>query len=60
MARSNNLLTGNKYAYAIYDAPAGRRFVAATCVPELDLYVMAEVPETKMLGNLTRSALIAA
>jgi methyl-accepting chemotaxis protein len=57
---SKSLLTGNKYAYAIYDAPAGRQFVAASFVPELNLYVMAEVPETEVLGNVTRSALIAA
>ena len=59
-ALSKTLLTGNKYAYAIYDAPAGRQFVAASFVPELNLYVMAEVPETEVLGNVTRSALIAA
>ena len=53
-------MTGNKYAYAIYDAPAGRQFVAASFVPELNLYVMAEVPEAEVLGNVTRSALIAA
>ena len=59
-ALSKNLLTGNKYASAIYDAPAGRQFIAASFVPELNLYVMAEVPETEVLGNVTRSALIAA
>ncbi|MCC7705932.1 HAMP domain-containing protein [Janthinobacterium sp. GW460P] len=57
---SKSLLTGNKYAYAVYDAPAGRQFVAASFVPELNLYVMAEVPEAEVLGNVTRSALIAA
>ena len=59
-ALSKSLLTGNKYVSAIYDAPAGRQFVAASFVPELNLYVMAEVPETEVLGNVTRSALIAA
>ena len=59
-ALSKRLLTGNKYVSAIYDAPAGRQFVAAAFVPELNLYVMAEVPETEVLGNVTRSALIAA
>ncbi|MEG1115450.1 MAG: methyl-accepting chemotaxis protein, partial [Janthinobacterium sp.] len=57
---SQSLLIGKKYAYAIYDAPAGRQFVAASFVPELNLYVMAEVPEAEVLGNVTRSALIAA
>jgi methyl-accepting chemotaxis protein len=59
-ALSKSLLTGNKYAYAVYDAPAGRQFIAASFVPELNLYVMAEVPEMEVLGNVTRSALIAA
>ncbi|MGK5071138.1 methyl-accepting chemotaxis protein [Janthinobacterium sp. RT4P48] len=59
-ALSKSLLTGTKYVSAIYDAPAGRQFVAASFVPELNLYVMAEVPETEVLGNVTRSALIAA
>ncbi|APA70538.1 methyl-accepting chemotaxis protein [Janthinobacterium sp. 1_2014MBL_MicDiv] len=59
-ALSKTLLTGNKYAYATYAAPAGRQFIAASFVPELNLYVLAEVPEAEVLGNVTRSALIAA
>ena len=59
-ALSKTLLTGNKYTYASYAAPAGRQLVAASFVPELNLYVMAEVPEAEVLGNVTRSALIAA
>ncbi|WP_426077005.1 methyl-accepting chemotaxis protein, partial [Janthinobacterium sp. PSPC3-1] len=49
-----------KYASAIYSAPGGKRFVAASFVPELNLYVVAEVPEAEVLGNVMRSALIAA
>ena len=59
-ALSKTLLTGNKYTYASYAAPAGKQLVAASFVPELNLYVMAEVPEAEVLGNVTRSALIAA
>ncbi|AQR67439.1 methyl-accepting chemotaxis protein [Janthinobacterium sp. LM6] len=59
-ALSKTLLTGNKYAYASYAAPTGKQLVAASFVPELNLYVMAEVPEAEVLGNVTRSALIAA
>ena len=59
-ALSKTLLTGHKYTYASYSAPAGKQFVAASFVPELNLYVMAEVPEAEVLGNVTRSALIAA
>ncbi|WP_215406042.1 methyl-accepting chemotaxis protein [Janthinobacterium sp. JC611] len=59
-ALSKTLLTGNKYTYASYAAPTGKQLVAAAFVPELNLYVMAEVPEAEVLGNVTRSALIAA
>jgi methyl-accepting chemotaxis protein len=34
--------------------------VASSYVPELDMYVIAEVPESEVLGDLTRSAVIAA
>ena len=57
---SASLLTGKKYASATYSAPGGKRFVAASFVPELNLYVVAEVPEAEVLGNVMRSALIAA
>ncbi len=57
---SKELLTGKKYASAMYRAPGGKQFVAASFVPELNLYVVAEVPEAEVLGNVTRSALIAA
>ncbi|MEG1324647.1 MAG: methyl-accepting chemotaxis protein [Janthinobacterium sp.] len=59
-ALSKALLTGNTYTYASYAAPTGKQLVAASFVPELNLYVMAEVPEAEVLGNVTRSALIAA
>ena len=57
---SASLLTGKKYASSIYSAPGGKRFVAASFVPELNLYVVAEVPEAEVLGNVMGSALIAA
>ena len=57
---SNSLLTGKKYTSSMYTAPTGKQFVAASFVPELNLYVVAEVPEAEVLGNVTRSALIAA
>ncbi len=56
---SNSLLTGKKYTSSMYTAPTGKQFVAASFVPELNLYVVAEVPEAEVLGNVTRSALIA-
>ena len=59
-ALSKTLLTGNKYTYASYAAPSGKQLVAASFIPELNLYVVAEVPEAEVLGNVMRSALIAA
>ncbi|MCC7684642.1 HAMP domain-containing protein [Janthinobacterium sp. FW305-128] len=59
-ALSKTLLTGNKYTYVSYAAPSGKQLVAASFIPELNLYVVAEVPEAEVLGNVTRSALIAA
>ena len=57
---SKTLLTGHKYTHSSYAAPTGKQLVAASFVPELNLYVVAEVPEAEVLGNIMRSALIAA
>ncbi|MES2319607.1 MAG: methyl-accepting chemotaxis protein [Pseudomonadota bacterium] len=59
-ALSGKLLGGAKFTSAEYDAPSGRRIVASSFVPELNMYVVAEVPESEVLGNVTRSATIAA
>ncbi|HEU4775256.1 MAG TPA: methyl-accepting chemotaxis protein [Telluria sp.] len=57
---SSKLLSGASYTNARYDAPSGSRLVASSFVPELNMYVIAEVPESEVLGNVTRSATIAA
>jgi len=57
---AGKLLGGAKFTHAEYDAPSGRRIVASSFVPELNMYVVAEVPEAEVLGNVTRSATIAA
>jgi len=54
------LLTGQKYSSDMIGTSVGKQFVAAAYVPELNLYVMAQVPEAEVLGNVLRSALIAA
>ncbi|MGZ8294282.1 MAG: methyl-accepting chemotaxis protein [Telluria sp.] len=59
-ALSARLLGGAKFAHDAYDAAGGKRLVASSFVPELNLYVVAEVPEAEVLGDLTRSATIAA
>jgi methyl-accepting chemotaxis protein len=55
-----SLLGKQPFASAHYDAPSGRQFVASSYVPELDLYVVAEVPEAEVLGNIGRTAAVSA
>ena len=57
---AKGLLAGEKFAAAGYGAPDGKRIVAASFVPELDLYVVAEVPESEALGGIARHATISA
>jgi len=54
------LLSGEKFVSAGYGAPDGKRIVASSFVPELDLYVIAEVPEAEALGGIARHATISA
>ena len=57
---SAKLLGGAKFTYATYQAGGGAKIVASSFVPELNAYVIAEVPEAEVLGDLTRSTTIAA
>lgn len=57
---SDKLLSGAKFTHATYDGPAGRQIVASSYVPELNMYVVAEVPEAEVLGNIGRSVAISA
>ncbi|ABE36934.1 methyl-accepting chemotaxis (MCP) signaling domain protein [Paraburkholderia xenovorans LB400] len=54
------LLNGQKFTSASYSANDGRRLVAASYMPELNLYVVAEVPEAEVLGDITQTATISA
>ncbi len=54
------LLAKQRYVHAGYAAPDGKRVVAASFVPELNMYVVAEVPEAEALGGIAGSASIAA
>ena len=54
------LLSGQKFVHATYSPKAGKQFIATSFVPELNAYVVAEVPEAEVLGNVGRSALISA
>ncbi|WP_228896066.1 methyl-accepting chemotaxis protein [Pseudoduganella aquatica] len=55
---SKTLLNGEKFAHATYKSAEGTQFVASSFIPELNLYVLAEVPEHEVLGNIVRSATI--
>jgi methyl-accepting chemotaxis protein len=55
---AQQLLKRQQFASTVADAPSGRQFVAASYVPELNLYVVAEVPQTEVLGNIGRAALM--
>ncbi|HEX8787940.1 MAG TPA: methyl-accepting chemotaxis protein [Telluria sp.] len=57
---AKQLLGKAAYAHASYDAPDGKRLVASSFVPELNLYVIAEVPEAEALGGIARASTLAA
>jgi methyl-accepting chemotaxis protein len=57
---SAKLLDGAKFTHASYEAPEGTRLLASSFLPELNLYVVAEVPESEVLGGVARAATIAA
>ncbi|MFD2756290.1 methyl-accepting chemotaxis protein [Comamonas terrae] len=49
------LLNRERFAHAMYEAPSGRQIIASSYVPELDVYVIAELPETQVLGGVRRT-----
>ncbi|WP_377700895.1 methyl-accepting chemotaxis protein [Pseudoduganella sp. UC29_71] len=55
---SKTLLSGEKFAHGTYKGAGGTQFAASSFIPELNLYVVAEVPEAEVLGNIVRSATI--
>nr|WP_245587215.1 methyl-accepting chemotaxis protein [Comamonas composti] len=52
---SASLLGSERFAHAMYDAPSGRQIIASSYVPELDVYVIAELPETQVLGGVRQT-----
>jgi len=57
---SQQLLAGAKFAYTSYESPTGEQILASSFVPELDAYVIAEVPEAEVLDGLGRTAWLTA
>jgi methyl-accepting chemotaxis protein len=48
------------FVSASVDMPGGRQIVASSFVPELNMYVIAAVPEAEVLDGVTKSASVAA
>jgi methyl-accepting chemotaxis protein len=59
-ALAAKLFDKSDFTHASHDSPFGSLIVASSYMPELDMYVVAEVPESEVLGDLARSATIAA
>ncbi|GGY81701.1 methyl-accepting chemotaxis protein [Pseudoduganella plicata] len=57
---AQSLLKREKFAYVRVVGADGTQFVASSFVPELNLYVMADVPEAEVLGDVARSATLSA
>ena len=57
---SKTLLNGERFAHAPGTGVNGARILASSYVPELNMYVVAEVPEAEVLGNVARDATISA
>ncbi|MDY0745925.1 methyl-accepting chemotaxis protein [Paucibacter sp. R3-3] len=56
---AGKLLGGKDFASASYEAADGERFIASTPIPELNAYVIAEVPARELIGPVTRALQIA-
>ncbi|HKT98427.1 MAG TPA: methyl-accepting chemotaxis protein [Paraburkholderia sp.] len=52
---TSTLLAGKRYTFMTYTPPGGPRFIATSFVPQLDAYVVVEVPQAEMLGPFERA-----
>ncbi|QBR01904.1 methyl-accepting chemotaxis protein [Paraburkholderia pallida] len=52
---ASRLLSGQPYTYMSYAPPGGSRFIATSFVPQLNAYVVVEVPQAEMLGPFERA-----
>ncbi|HEY0489643.1 MAG TPA: methyl-accepting chemotaxis protein [Telluria sp.] len=57
---AGKLLNNAKFTNITVDGAQGKRIVVSSFVPELNLYLIADVPEAEVLGDLARSAIITA
>ncbi|RZJ07211.1 MAG: methyl-accepting chemotaxis protein, partial [Rubrivivax sp.] len=58
-ATARGLLGGQAFSHATIEAPGGARYVASSFIPELNAYVIAEVPQQELLGPVNRAVQIA-
>ena len=49
---SDALLNHKRFAHAMYEVPSGRQIIASSYVPELDVYVIVELPEAQVLEGV--------
>ncbi|RSZ57046.1 HAMP domain-containing protein [Massilia atriviolacea] len=57
---SKALLGGARFTHAAGTGVNGARILASSYVPELNMYVVAEVPQAEVLGNVARDATVSA
>jgi len=54
------LLARQPFAHVELDAPDGKHIVASSYVPELEMYVIAQVPKSEVLEKIRNSSILAA
>ncbi|HET8693748.1 MAG TPA: methyl-accepting chemotaxis protein, partial [Aquabacterium sp.] len=52
------LLAQKNYASVLYNGPSGSTLAASSYIPELNLYVFAEVPEREVIGPVRNTLLV--
>nr|WP_315484633.1 methyl-accepting chemotaxis protein [uncultured Undibacterium sp.] len=52
---AKSLLSSKPFYHTTYAAPNGKKIVVSSFVPELDVYVIAEVPESEVIGKVMQS-----
>ncbi|HVR54722.1 MAG TPA: methyl-accepting chemotaxis protein [Pseudorhodoferax sp.] len=59
-AASQALLAGKKFQSTTVQAPDGAWIIASSYLPEYDLYLIAQVPQDEVVGDVKRRTLLAA
>ncbi|WP_322044894.1 methyl-accepting chemotaxis protein [Paraburkholderia sp. J67] len=54
-AAATALLDSKTYQSTTYPAPGGTRYIATSYIPELNAYVVVEVPQSELLGPFERT-----